>query len=703
MSKLKEENSTSRRKHTNSKLGCANCKRKKIRCDENLPQCFNCSKGKKEVCSYLSLNQSQLNRIRLTHSLRNSQNKLLNHDYRLPATSSVSIVPPSNNQNISPSDSIEFNHELTRLPIITPIVKYSSLQFDNLTVDDFTKTDQKSSFNFHQNTPIPPHQSNHSMLPNGLLRPILISKLDYTLTHYNINTTTTNPDFLRQLNREKWSCLNLSNQISIKLIVVDLVFDTLKLIGLNIIENNLKINQKSRQLNNFSSSNLSLINISSKILHDQIFDRLTIAANKSQVDWIDLSLDVIEQKLQALGYVYHLLNFYLDLQFENHCLLSNMFSEMFEVYVVKATKELQNYGYQNQFSFSILLQYIQYTLVGSRIPSYQPDFFHEIISNLNDLNYLYNNQTRLFQENSLSKYLNIKYEYNSLIEFLNQDLLPMIFKERNENYVSTYKETTIFKLVEKWHKIFPTTAITYSPNQDLESFQMRLVQDLSTTLYIYYISISAALDAVFPICQYLFTISFVTRTSNFYQNKQIMTPLKQNQLYEEILPISPWKIYQSLQNHNYYSMRMYAFFRRRYLIYQRYITWNEAYNDEVKLNRTQSRLVSNSVEVPVKSFNTTLIRPEHYPTMKLANNDSNCGTYLTRIDENLERKLYTRNIEKLNFFNEISLQYDYETMLLLRDYRILEEDLDPHVIKVDIHDMLDYYRDRAKIVSNVKN
>lgn len=42
----------SRRKHRNSKLGCTNCKRKQIKCDETLPICQNCQK-KHDACSYL--------------------------------------------------------------------------------------------------------------------------------------------------------------------------------------------------------------------------------------------------------------------------------------------------------------------------------------------------------------------------------------------------------------------------------------------------------------------------------------------------------------------------------------------------------------------------------------------------------------------------------------------------------------------------
>lgn len=55
---------TSRRKHRNSHLGCGTCKKRRIKCDENLPQCFNCVKGKLH-CAYLNLDAPARNALRM--------------------------------------------------------------------------------------------------------------------------------------------------------------------------------------------------------------------------------------------------------------------------------------------------------------------------------------------------------------------------------------------------------------------------------------------------------------------------------------------------------------------------------------------------------------------------------------------------------------------------------------------------------------
>mmetsp|Transcript_8085 Transcript_8085/g.8024 ORF Transcript_8085/g.8024 Transcript_8085/m.8024 type:complete len:346 (+) Transcript_8085:156-1193(+) len=55
---------TSRRKHRNSHLGCGTCKKRRIKCDENLPSCLNCLKGKLH-CAYLNLDSNARNALRM--------------------------------------------------------------------------------------------------------------------------------------------------------------------------------------------------------------------------------------------------------------------------------------------------------------------------------------------------------------------------------------------------------------------------------------------------------------------------------------------------------------------------------------------------------------------------------------------------------------------------------------------------------------
>ena len=52
-----------RRKHKNSKLGCPNCKQRRVKCSEDLPSCANCIKHKVE-CGYLSYTKEEIEELK---------------------------------------------------------------------------------------------------------------------------------------------------------------------------------------------------------------------------------------------------------------------------------------------------------------------------------------------------------------------------------------------------------------------------------------------------------------------------------------------------------------------------------------------------------------------------------------------------------------------------------------------------------------
>lgn len=79
---------TSRRKHRNSHLGCGICKKRRIKCDENLPQCFNCVKGKLQ-CAYLKLDAPARNALRMAQY---NQNLRDDKQDELPYT--AELAPP---------------------------------------------------------------------------------------------------------------------------------------------------------------------------------------------------------------------------------------------------------------------------------------------------------------------------------------------------------------------------------------------------------------------------------------------------------------------------------------------------------------------------------------------------------------------------------------------------------------------------------
>lgn len=60
---VEEKKGPKRKKHRNSKLGCATCKRRRVKCMEDLPACTNCIKHRVH-CEYLDYTEAQLDEIR---------------------------------------------------------------------------------------------------------------------------------------------------------------------------------------------------------------------------------------------------------------------------------------------------------------------------------------------------------------------------------------------------------------------------------------------------------------------------------------------------------------------------------------------------------------------------------------------------------------------------------------------------------------
>ncbi|KAG7662434.1 uncharacterized protein J8A68_004082 [[Candida] subhashii] len=699
MSKIKTRNTT-RRRHTNSKLGCQNCKRKKIRCDEQLPQCGNCIRGKRDTCSYLNLSPAEIEKIRLTHSLRDSQNKLLNQNYRLP----TSTTKGQTSQNYKLSDTIlEIKFELADLPIRIPSIPYPPLQFNNLSVDDFsdefhviTESECASST---KSTPFQPKKCNK--LPNAIEQVHVFHPLR------NI--------FCKKINVEPHSGAELTyHGVSGKVSIFDFLCNCLMRLPARVDENDYILIQaylclgEAVLLNTFhqrmkyskSSDNSFVSFLDKNWLERHGHCQRNLRSALADFDKISMSLS--PQRMAHLGEIYsfssYLLSFaILMMKFgaQSYFNSSKGVCACFDVY--------SRYIIRNNLRpisiVGFLLNNLQTNLVSISLPSYNPQFLFEIESNLRSLEFIFASPLTFGKDSIDERFRKIEFEYKSLMKFFSDVLLPIIFSSRNENVVCSYPPLVIYEVFRQWHTIIPSEAMAYKPKWDSDyPKESSFLNDLSTTLYMYYYAMAAALDAVFPACKYLYSMSFMFPTNKFFINRSVMTINKQNSYMQRLYK---YRIDETVQRHIYYASRVFAFFRRRFVFYHNNIIWSNPYNESLVQNRFQSRVIATDLEVPIKSFNTTLIRPEHYPTKNDSNPNNVNNLEFIREDDTMTKKLYARNIETLSFFDESSiLQYDFETMLLLRDYRPL--DVFPRKRRaLEVEDITQYYEDRFFILSTI--
>ncbi|KAK6201355.1 uncharacterized protein RJT21DRAFT_105890 [Scheffersomyces amazonensis] len=713
----KNGSSATRRKHTNSKLGCLNCKRKKIRCNEQLPICGNCLKGKKEVCSYLSLNQAETDRIRLTHSLRNSQNKLLNQDYRLPTSSSNPNISDdidkeqvvNKNQKKGDKISLEFKFELSRLPLRFPSISYPPVQFSNMTINDFSNEFKVIHDSSSDESDANKNIKSGKALPNALNLKTSFHKFNYSKiskrVERKINGNESN-DMNYHIILGKINIMDYFNDFLIEMSTnepyIEIVHDTFICLGhtaiLNQFHQLLKYNSKFKQT--YNSTFVDDFEKKCFEKHGAILTKLRYDIVKFQ-SWHDNSQndDRLEYYTSFLGYASFFLTFSiipLNFSAESYFNSSKGIFAVFEVYNSKI-KDVDKASPLYLF----LLYNMHFNLTSINVPSYNPEFMIEVQRNLNSLSFIYKNDSLKFKDDDLNFWFDrLKYQYNNLINIFDEKLMPILFKSRDENFVTTYPASIIYDILKKWFSIFPSEAMAYNPNNNSNNYhdEQVFLNDLTTTLYVYYQAISASLSAIFSSCKYLYGMNYMSPCSTvFYHERKIMETNKFNPYHQQYFN---FPIDGILQRHNYYAMRLLSFFNRRNTFYQDHLEWSSTpYNDYLRNNRLKSRSI-NSYEVPIKSFTTTLIRPEHYPT-KLDVSSTMANFVFTRRDETMIQKLYARNIETLNFFDQHSiLQFDYETMLLLRDYRPIHE-ARINGQKVDMDNIREYYEDKSIILNSI--
>lgn len=785
-------NNNTRRRHTNSKLGCQNCKRKKIRCDENLPQCENCSRGKKETCSYLSLSNNELNRIRITHSLRNTQNKLLNSNYRLPTSSNLIIgnknkvnkslksdyksksliesqsLSQSNikvNTSLILSDSkddkinsydyskdfegmenvLEFKFELSSLPLKIPtIMSYPPIQFNNLGINDFVNEfeiipDDEGCRDHSDNSPnnsmdIDDESTTGSESPNnssnplkyGFHKPISFKKLNYNQFtkpkfESNNNNDKVLPDLSFHVVQGSNSLLDhINDYINEKLNdsydpkSIKLMIDAFICLGQVTILNQMKmINKYSDDIYNDNYIDM---------MEGKAFERhgITIANIEHELNGFmkllddtsntDLDFKLADEITISIAYANCFITFsnlMLNFSAESYFKSLKKLFQIFDHY----SKHLQNNNLKPSPVFHFLINNMQYNMMVINIPSYDPYFIIEYSANIDILGTIYKSSDKQFGNTQQDFYFKqIINQYTNLQTFLKFELLPVIFKLRNEQHVTTYSTSIIFNLLKKWHIIFPTQAMIFKASTipKVNTIEGLFLKDLTVCLYIYYYSTSTILDSIFPACKYLFSVSFMTPSNSFCDNNKLITTEKNN-FYHEINKSTNYYGLSSselIQRNNYYGSRIYTYFKNRYVFFQNNVIWKNPYRSGIiDENRFNTRKMKNFLEMPIRSFNTTLIRPEHYPTKihdhyELLLRDPKIYSIFTRSDETMDKKMYTRNIETVDFFNDkVMLQFDYGSKSLLKDYRPQESNQVPVSVELNMNDIRSFYKDRNLIIS----
>ncbi|RLV95393.1 hypothetical protein JA1_000929 [Spathaspora sp. JA1] len=174
-----------RRKHKNSKLGCPNCKKRRVKCSEDLPACLNCRKHK-VICGYLEYTEEQLQTLRLLKAQNESDEETIDQltsgqPLKLtklkskPTPNNIMTRTPFSNMSLSSTmtgtttladeEEEDFDDILSEQPF--PITSYSTItqNFDNL-LNDETIDELPIIYPVYSINDLNQHNNNHSQSNN---------------------------------------------------------------------------------------------------------------------------------------------------------------------------------------------------------------------------------------------------------------------------------------------------------------------------------------------------------------------------------------------------------------------------------------------------------------------------------------------------------------------------------------------------------
>ena len=281
------------------------------------------------------------------------------------------------------------------------------------------------------------------------------------------------------------------------------------------------------------------------------------------------------------------------------------------------------------------------------LPAYDPTFLLEYRSMLrsfgNLLNSLRNSSTdAALDTNDIDMQKFIEAKFNDLMVFTNETIdnfLPTI----NSNLGNLdIQQQALFDMLHKWVRIFPAKCMFISnENGPVENI-----------LYFFYKCLKKALYAVFPQVKYFFVREFDSPVT-----VDVSVPEEDFEIYLENLE-NPGICCYSFQSYNQvkdqikilgsYAIRVTIFLQKRLEILNRTVIFDwsikEAFPiDDIKSFRntvTDIAKIRNDFklsvqlhELPISSFATTVIKPEHYPRrFEYSVNELNNNQYKEEVD-----------------------------------------------------------------------
>lgn len=632
-----------RRKHSNSKYGCLQCKKRRIKCGQELPQCKHCVsyRAKNLRCSYMNLSEAEkhlileANRKYDDYSLDsnnnghsfsngNSPNNRLTYDQ-----SSKILKPKLSSKSFSPPPEEPFrlsNSEVTRRSFRLYKMKIST--------DDKELLDQTFLF-ISKNLKMPiinlSYVKHIELVWNIWGNTTIMDGWQKTLANYYSLITWASSYLSRciydSIKINSKSQLGKKNSKSLK----PLWNITLKNTGYSLQSLQAALDKKDyRLLLNLMSSNTF---ISSSNYGEDGYQSRMFHLNGLVAIIYELYLHGNQSTIYVPGTDGYELQ---DLSFLDK-LAADRNNDTSVARAIKLRDQenvsdllVPGYSYFNNFSTkeSILIKFFEWQIYLATAAVFFPPYDHrclfEFYDHLLDL--------KLMLASTCEKLL-VNYADNllSYLRYLFDEIFPQLENSKHqqpEGSLFPFSPKVCYKIYIKYCSILPPELIMGLTRGNHLSVIERL-------LYRYFINTGKILDHVFPQIKYLFIIgfslAFIQYADELYifndllygdPDKCILTPKDKsnggnynhndNSAHHPKGEPNKEVFADKLKCHTYYSLRVFGFFRARNLLLHNGILIKDPFNVKIKRNRLASRLLKLE-ETQIVSFDNTFIKPENYP------------------------------------------------------------------------------------------
>lgn len=698
----KGENDTQgarRRKHKNSKNGCPNCKKRRVKCSETLPACTNCVR-RKVRCGYLDYTEEQLKDLRqskfvmekvdnysgeLGNREGDSRNSSLkSNEVQQPSPSSLSMIPSGDDQiqdgNYNYSFKWEDNYTGSYDTGVNSVLNFhgnlTSTEGDNLvsstdypviypvyTMKTPNIQEHKMDMNFNHTNPsfVPSRDvfnsgafssmelpvlwndsiisplnsdymdnsnsliySNEKALPGAIQKPtsfkrIYMPDINYTQLIYDLMLK-----FGPQLATGTCSLKDNVYLYSVWLHSFIYYSFTQKLMFgcmVNFTTNYLISNCWMPQ---YISGGFTALIDRTKVRNLLISSSIRHYAMAIKELRVFLNKDIDPLICSSASFVLSLTSIYdptATLRSTN-CFRDGLFS-ILQHNVAYVTKN----GQPLPFMIMMHLEILKNIVRSVYLPAYDPSFLNEYRSMLksfgNILNILSTSSTTAALDNKdidTQKFLEAKYA--DLIAFTNETIDVFLPTINNNLGNLDIQQQALFDMLHKWVRIFPARSMFISNEND----------PVENILFFFYKCLKKALYAVFPQVKY-----FLVREFDSPVTVDISVPEEDFEIYLKGLETpadccyschSYEQVKNQLKTLGSYSIRVIIFLQKRLEILNRTVIYDwsikeafpiddiksfrDSVTDIAKL-RNDFRMKVQLHELPISSFTTTFIRPEHYP------------------------------------------------------------------------------------------